>query len=183
MTKDEIFIKGSLPSKFIWNMSQGIILLYIYIYIYIYFTKNEIGDKRINEDGWSGLDRAKSSKALSKEMSQMIRVSIIFFLGSKKLEPRAFESSLSFSILRERNLIYGANKGACAREHPTTPSRKLLAHVQLPCEQKRESLLGANSVFSLPLGSSFTQLTRRERDTEKNDLRHAFIFNPTDSSV
>lgn len=46
-------------------------------------------------------------------------------------------------------------------------SRKLLAHVWVPYEQKRESLSGANLLSSLPHGSPFSGCTKRKGNTGK----------------
>lgn len=94
-----------------------------------------------------------------------------------------YELFVPFSLaLRERNPIHGANKGESVI-HPlySVSSRKLLAHVRLSYERKRESLPGANSLSLLPLGSLFSGRTKRKGGHRKNDLCRALTRHSSSS--
>lgn len=104
---------------------------------------------------------------ISRKISQMTRVFFIFT-----------ECSLSRKIVHDLNRFvflsaWGngiLSTGQIKVRAPSlysVSSRKLLAHVRLPYERKRESLSGANSLSPLPHGSPFSGRTKREGDTGK----------------
>jgi len=121
------------------------------------------------------LDKAarKVQRLFLKRCLEWFEYRLFFSSGkrTKSLHP-SLPSSWGSGISSTEQIKVRARKSTILR---TTPNRKLLAHVQLPCEQKRESLLGANSPF--PSGALSLSL-QREKET-----RGKMIFATRSSST